>query len=366
MNDTRKNIFVTVAGSTPQIITESLYDFIVQQKKRIDEIHIITTLHGRRRCEEMIKAYPGGRFYTFCQEYGLNPMDMPISIHVITDENDHALEDIRDVRDNESAANFIDGKIQELCAREEVTLLASLSGGRKTMSAYMAYAMQMYGRRRDRLYHVLVSPPELEFSRDFFYPPSGNRDVLVKNAGGEVTVSARDIVITNAEIPFIRISDFLDFDENLNVASYLDKVELTQESLDKVYHTRLDFSDMEKGDLLVIWQDDIKWTVHMKRAEITLYKYIYDLKTLHNSPELNPRHVRELQRIYKGGREAVDSYPDFSHKGISDFRAKINKTLRDQIKNKYILGYIEIASVRTRPYAIYTIGGEAGEQSVQT
>ncbi|RMH66420.1 MAG: TIGR02584 family CRISPR-associated protein [Calditrichaeota bacterium] len=357
-------IFVTVAGSTPQIITESLYDLIIQQKKKIGAIHIITTLHGERRCEEMIKAYPDGQFYKFCTAYELNPMDMPIHIHVITDENGHKLEDIRDKKENESAANFIDGVIQDLCARDDVTVLASLSGGRKTMSAYMAYAMQMYGRRRDRLFHVLVSPPELEFNREFFFPPVSGDTVTINTASGSRQIKTDDIAITNAEIPFVRLNDFLDFDNNLNVnLSYTDKVGLTQKSLDSVYKTELDFSDMENGNLTVIWQNNIRWTIHMKRAEITLYKYIYDIKEMHNSTEFNPRHVEALNRIYKGAREGIDSYPDYSKQGIVDFRSKINKAIRDRIGNKYIEDYITIESIQQKPYPIYVFGKASGQTS---
>ncbi len=357
LQDKTKNIFVTVAGSTPQIITESLYDFIVQRKKRIDEIHIITTLHGERRCEEMIKAFPDGRFYRFCSEYGLNPMDMPITMHVITDENGNKLEDIRDARDNENAANFIDGVIQELCRREEVTVLASLSGGRKTMSAYMAYAMQMYGRRRDRLYHVLVAPPELEFNRDFYFPPADKRDVIVRTEQGEKSISTGDITITNAEIPFVRINDFLDFDSDLNIdLSYTDKVGLTQKSLDNIYKTELDFSDFKKGNVTVIWQNGVSWNVHFKPAEITLYKYIHEKGVMHHSRENQALHERELNKIYETIKHREKHQTIFTRQAIIDFRSKINNALQSKIKNKYILLYLEIGSLKNTRYPIYVFG----------
>ncbi len=56
MKTEKPNIFITVSGLTPQIITESLYDFIIQKKFDIEEVHVLTTLRGKK---ENSRTAPG-------------------------------------------------------------------------------------------------------------------------------------------------------------------------------------------------------------------------------------------------------------------------------------------------------------------
>ena len=93
--------------------------------------------------------------------------------------------------------------LRGLTADPDTRIHASLAGGRKTMSFYMGYAMSLLGREQDELSHVLISPPALENSPDFWWKPTGAR--LVRTGGSGEPCSTEDAVIDVAPIPFARL-----------------------------------------------------------------------------------------------------------------------------------------------------------------
>ncbi len=351
-----KNIFITVAGSTPQIITESLYDLMIQQKINISEVHVITTLHGADKYEHDLLDYPDGQYYTFCRDYALKPTDINFEKHVIPGSNGEALYDIRTREENNAAADYIDTIVKNLCGREDTTIYASFSGGRKSMSVYMAYAMQLHARRRDKLFHVLVSPPQLEFNRNFYFPPPDNADIDIETKEGPKTIPGSEIKLVNTEIPFVRLRPFLDFDEGLELDNYTDLVKLTQKKLDEGYKPLLVFDDENKKVFVKL--GETKWDVHLKPAELAIYHYLYKRKIIHNSDEQNNVHETELKKYYDVIRPGADEFPDFSRQAIGDARSKINGKLKETIKNKYVLKFVEIRSKQTKPYPIYELDPE--------
>ncbi len=205
MNEARfKEVLIFGAGTTPQIITETIYALIKQDPPVYpDEIYIIITAHGKAIIEKnLIEA---GRFNDFCKEfnlpYGLLKRE---SIVVIKDEKGQSLPDIREVEDNEALGNFITAFIQEKAMDNKARLHCSLAGGRKTMSFYLGSAIQLFGRPWDKLYHVLVTP-EFESHPDFYYKPK--KDRALKRNGRELYT--KDAVISLAELPFIRLKEML-------------------------------------------------------------------------------------------------------------------------------------------------------------
>ncbi|MFR6358903.1 MAG: CRISPR-associated ring nuclease Csm6 [Sutterella wadsworthensis] len=80
-------------------------------------------------------------------------------MHVIRTADGRKLDDIRTPEDNTWAADCITECVRSFCARDDVRLLVSMAGGRKSMGFYAGYALSLYGRAFDGLYHVLVSPP---------------------------------------------------------------------------------------------------------------------------------------------------------------------------------------------------------------
>lgn len=88
------------------------------------------------------------------------------------------------------------------------------------MGFYAGYALSLYGRAFDGLYHVLVSPP-YENLPDFFYPAQQSPECLnIRN----VRLAACDAEIMLADIPFVRMGN----DPASNRGSYMSAVREAQ------------------------------------------------------------------------------------------------------------------------------------------
>jgi CRISPR-associated protein Csx14 len=195
-------------------VTETLYCLTQSSNPPIfpDEIHILTTSHGREKITK--ELLENRRLIAFSKEFHLPPIPFAQeSIHIVSDENGNPLEDIREVSHNESLGNFIAQFIKERTEDPGVRLHCSLAGGRKTMSFYMGSSLQLFGRPWDRLYHVLVSP-EFESHPEFYYKPGKNRVLELKDSSGKTVkrLHTKDARISLAELPFVRLRDKIPLD----------------------------------------------------------------------------------------------------------------------------------------------------------
>ncbi len=205
-----RNTFLFVTGRTPQVITETLFFFVVQHNPPLipHQIHVITTATGRELLLHQLLAPRTGRFYQFCREYGLSAKDVQFSadtVKVIVDAAGNPLADIRTDADNRAAADLITAEVRTLTSYPQTRLLASMAGGRKTMGLYLGLALQLYGRPQDRLTHALIDPPELENHPEFYYPPA--RKKTPKRSHGPtatVTVAEVPLVLLGHKLPVLR------------------------------------------------------------------------------------------------------------------------------------------------------------------
>ena len=131
----------------------------------LEQIYVITTRPGQNIIERRLLS--DGILAQLCTDIGILAVPR-IDFHLICDANGRPLDDVRNRADNTALANTIMGVVRSLTADPERRVHASLSGGRKTMSFYLGYAMSLYGRPQDALYHVMV-PVEFESCPDFFY-----------------------------------------------------------------------------------------------------------------------------------------------------------------------------------------------------
>ncbi len=128
-----KEVLIFVAGTTPQIITETIYALIHQDPPiNPDEIYVITTTHGKRLIKENL--IDSGRFKEFCKEFNVpeNILDED-SIVIVRGHNGNPLDDIKEADDNKSLGDFITGFIRDRAGDDKTRLHCSLAGGRKTM-----------------------------------------------------------------------------------------------------------------------------------------------------------------------------------------------------------------------------------------
>ena len=213
---------IAVVGATPQILTETLWALRVDRGIPVDEVHVLTTVLGRRVCRE--RLFEEGRFGQFLADNGISYDDVLFDdahILVFEDADGNPLEDIRSSLDNQQARDAVYGLVEAWTREDDVALHCSLAGGRKSMGFLLGSAVHFFGRPQDRLYHVLVSPPQVERpDATFYYPPPAPRPILIagpdrrqpealKVDGREV--STADVSVELAEIPFCRLREVVQF-----------------------------------------------------------------------------------------------------------------------------------------------------------
>lgn len=251
MRKTRyKEVFVFIAGSTPQVVAETLCSLAAGEPPVYpDELCIITTTRGREIAEGTL--FRKGILQNLIDEYGLPSSFLNKTSFIIPKDNSGAeLQDIRDSAENELMGDLITTFIKEKTADMSSRLHCSIAGGRKTMSFYLGAALQLFGRPWDRLYHVLVSP-EFESNPEFFYKSKKDRTI---ECNGK-KMSTKNACITLAELPFIRLRNKL----SLEGAGFRELVEEGQREID-IAMIQPELKVMLRDSALQIGQKTIRLT----------------------------------------------------------------------------------------------------------
>jgi len=360
MKETKfKEVLIFVAGTTPQIITETIYALIHQNPPiNPDEIYIITTTHGKRLIKENL--IDSGRFKEFCKEFNVpeNILDKD-SIVIVKGHNGNPLDDIKEADGNKSLGDFITGFIRDRAGDDKTRLHCSLAGGRKTMSFYIGSALQLFGRPWDKLYHVLVTP-EFESNPEFYYKPKKDR-MLKKN---DKELHTRDAQIFLAELPFIRLKDKIP----LNGKSFKELVEEGQKEIDTALTQPFVRINL-KERIVTIGNKDIEFKpLHLvfyahlikQKLERCLYPervYCHDctdcfpqLSDL-STPRITEMMSKDYEMIYGPYSGHVENFRRQWKDGIdlsklrSD-RSKINKDIIENLEDETLATYYTITSLR--------------------
>lgn len=226
----RRNILISVLGTSPAIVTETLYALTVQEGIPVHEVHVWTTTTGRERAEAALRrSLDEGAFYRLYRDYGMDAALPSFDVRVFRDGAGRELDDIRSKEDNAAMLDHLVGFIRDKAARPEHRLLCSLAGGRKTMSTALALALQLHGRPGDRLFHVLVNPPELETIPEFFYPPPSSQTFVDRTGLHHDSAAA---IIELADLPIVFLQEHLPrIAHNATGLSYTELVRVVQKQL---------------------------------------------------------------------------------------------------------------------------------------
>ncbi len=225
-----RNILVAVSGLTPQIITETLYGLMIERGVSIHKIVIITTKTGEEKLNSSFLK-PNGPYYQFFKEFDILPHKIEFKPELIMDDKENVLDDIRTLSENEFMAHTILKTIFELTKVEENRIFASIAGGRKTMSAYMALALQMFGREQDKLMHVLIWPPSLEFDRNFYFPSREPRNI--QTSDGKI-INWNEVRVDLAEIPYIRMRPVIENWFGSELENYIKLIEYSEFAIEEL------------------------------------------------------------------------------------------------------------------------------------
>lgn len=216
MNNSPKPPITLIAtiGSSPAVLTEAVYALHQKGEWPVAEIIIITTSHGAERIKETLfgqdKIWIG-----LCEELQIDPYAIKIpfrdEIKGVPDGDGRELQDIKDSDDDRLMATHIQGVVKREAENKDRRLFGLLSGGRKTMSSHLMSAFQLFARRRDHLFHILVSKPYEEI-RDFYYPTGTSKMVTLYDRNGEKikNYDAQNATINLIDIPYLRLRPFLE------------------------------------------------------------------------------------------------------------------------------------------------------------
>lgn len=217
-------VLLAVTGMSPAILTETLWALAHPPSGSLEEailphrVIAISTSTGRREIESQLFA-PQPRFggvsaweamrSALAQEgfdlsgrlqFGTTADDLRVFTTADSASGRTVeLDDIRTPADNEAAASFILDQVRGLVEDPDRVVIASLAGGRKTMSALLYSCFSLVGRDTDRLTHVLVTEP-YEQLREFFFPAQRGGDLQHRDGKSYNPAAAR---IELADVPFV-------------------------------------------------------------------------------------------------------------------------------------------------------------------
>ncbi|WP_071058851.1 CRISPR-associated ring nuclease Csm6 [Pelistega sp. MC2] len=201
MEQQYQKILVAVTGMSPQVLTETIYALYKDKQWIPDEVHVLTTAMGAANIRDTLLG-KGGYLQKLIKDYHLSPIVFDEShIHVIKDNQQQPLADIRTPEQNSEAADMIMQFMFNLCKLANTQIHVSIAGGRKSMGFYIGYALSLFGRPQDSLSHVLVEEA-FEQNPEFFYPSVEKQLVHTARSGCRDASTAKVML---ADIPFVRI-----------------------------------------------------------------------------------------------------------------------------------------------------------------
>jgi len=226
MKSSQKQIVLfSILGTSPSVLTETVWA-LAEQGTPPDRVVVVTTKKGRDLVVEDLLT-PRSEFKDqsvwdsmgsallkkkWIQEpprFGATADDLRVITGGKTSSQE--LDDIRSPEDNIILANGLLDHLRQFVYNSDVRLIASIAGGRKTMSALLYSAVSLIGRESDRITHVLVNEPyDLPTTPRFYFPDQPTGPLL----WGKKRFLPQKAQIELADLPFVPLRNrFRDLDD---------------------------------------------------------------------------------------------------------------------------------------------------------
>ncbi len=339
-----------MVGTTLQIVTETLFALLHQNTPvKVDEIHLLSTSTGIHSIQDNLLIPGKGILYQFFDDYQIPAHTVIINPLTIKHFDGHDLADIRTTDENEAAREFIVRHVANQAKRENIRIFASIAGGRKTMSAYLSLAMNLYGRKNDRLSHVLVNPSEHELDKSFFYPKPG--DEKIKLRSGE-EIYARDVKIDMADIPFIQLHPLLKNYYRHNFRNIENLFKISQKTIDELgKDIEIRFSPKQLILEIVSGENSPVRSKPIPPKEASIYRLAFKSEAplpIHHQKD-------ELEKIYlQIKNREFDKKPDWNQENIQKKISNLNRILSEQFPS-YLFHQIKLDTVKIKVLTHYFI-----------
>ena len=207
----KKSILISGIGTSPAVLTETVWCLAHQSVPIVpDEVVVLTTESGKERLYAEILNGESSVWRRMCESLREDKIDIggklvfgKTSVRVIPDAHGNEIYDLRSGEDNLRAADFMLQQLRQYTESSDTVVLASIAGGRKTMSALLFSCMTLLGREDDKVFHVLL-PPEFEggVTPPMYYPVKG---VTYTNRMTGKTYKSEKFQSELFEVPFVRM-----------------------------------------------------------------------------------------------------------------------------------------------------------------
>ena len=206
----KRIILIAGIGTSPAVLTETVWALAHRKEAVVpDEVVVVTTKTGKARL--WAELIDGGVWKDLVASLareripGAERLRLgTTSIRVLPDAEGNEIDDLRTAEDNLRAADFMLGVVRQYTADPSTRVLASIAGGRKTMSALLFSCMGLLGRFDDRIFHVLTRPEALALRPPFYFPRKDGVHECSEN-GKMRRIPAQRVAVELFEVPFVPI-----------------------------------------------------------------------------------------------------------------------------------------------------------------
>lgn len=200
----KKTVLLSVVGTSPAVLTETIWALYQEKPEYLpDEVIALSTTEGIDKLKKAMETpTTGGNTVWSDLKRAVGREKMRKDVRVFKDpDKEQELTDIITSHDQELVADLLLKEVRALKnpMLEECRIVASIAGGRKSMSALMYAVMSLAGDSGDIITHVLA-PEVVTKCPDFFYP--GQVKQYLVNRDGE-PITAKEVQVELAQIPFV-------------------------------------------------------------------------------------------------------------------------------------------------------------------
>jgi CRISPR-associated protein (TIGR02584 family) len=219
-----QTVLIAVTGLSPAVLTETIWTLAKHPTEPVipDKIIVLTTLTGERKIKEQLFG-PDELWLTLRQQLlgknheadpRLDFADTPDRIRIFTRKTGGKrvqLDRMDTKEETEAVGDFLVEELWNWVGRPDTRVLASISGGFKTMSALLYAAMTVLGAPEDRILHVLVGEPYDGGTKPmFFWPKQPEQELKTTRLSkldpvDTVVLAAKaKLVLTDVQFPPLR------------------------------------------------------------------------------------------------------------------------------------------------------------------
>lgn len=252
-----KTALIATMGVTPSVLASTVWELAVHPQEFLgeevsvipDKIVVFGTTASKTALTKQLFQREAGKKLTGWEQLRAALEKRNLDIHgklqfskgnIITFSNEagEEIDDIRNAKDCHCVANSIVKELRDLAVREDWRILASISGGRKPESALLLSCMNILGRERDAVLHLVPlkwPTPTDGCDPPFLFPGQGSfHSKKDKTAKRPLKFRSETIQFSLINIPFIRVRNCLpDLEGNRPLPSFGELVSRSQQQLDK-------------------------------------------------------------------------------------------------------------------------------------